>query len=249
MQLHHRGVLIATHARRHALDKQTAAVERGRKPRPSRPSATAASVTRKVDSSGNVCFAGHQLSRRQRVSASPGPGRGRRRHRRDLDRQRAHPLPSRQARPHPRTRRSRQPGRPTTPHQRRLRIQCQPATGVATVRRVPGLDTAVTCRHHPARATPRRTDRAGRRRLLRGLRRDGHNGRGRRLRSCDPPRTRSASDSHRRRSRATPPCAGDRGAAHRADPRRGAGGEEPCRPVDARTRHPRDASRSRKGYR
>jgi hypothetical protein len=58
VQLHHRGILIATHARRHALDKQTAAVERGRKPRPSRASATAASVTRKVDSSGNVCFAG-----------------------------------------------------------------------------------------------------------------------------------------------------------------------------------------------
>jgi transposase InsO family protein len=58
VQLHHRGVLIATHARRHAPEKQTAAVERGRKPRPSRPSVTAASVTRKVDSSGNVCFAG-----------------------------------------------------------------------------------------------------------------------------------------------------------------------------------------------
>ena len=58
VQLHHRGVLVATHARRHAPEKQTAAVERGRKPRPSRPSATAASVTRKVDSSGNVCFAG-----------------------------------------------------------------------------------------------------------------------------------------------------------------------------------------------
>ncbi len=57
VQLHHRGVLIATHARRHAVDKQTAAVERGRKPRPSRPSATAVSVTRNVDSSGNVCFA------------------------------------------------------------------------------------------------------------------------------------------------------------------------------------------------
>jgi transposase InsO family protein len=57
VQLHHRGVLVATHARRHALAKQTAAVERGRKPRPSRASATAASVTRKVDSSGNVCFA------------------------------------------------------------------------------------------------------------------------------------------------------------------------------------------------
>ena len=34
VQLHHRGVLTATDARRHALDKQTAAVERGRKPRP-----------------------------------------------------------------------------------------------------------------------------------------------------------------------------------------------------------------------
>jgi hypothetical protein len=58
VQLYHRGVLIATHARRHPLDKQTAGLHRNRKPRPSRPSATAASVTRKVDSSGNVCFAG-----------------------------------------------------------------------------------------------------------------------------------------------------------------------------------------------
>lgn len=57
VQLHHRGVLIATHARRHAIDKQTAGLDRGRRPRPSK-SATAASVTRKVDSSGNVCFAG-----------------------------------------------------------------------------------------------------------------------------------------------------------------------------------------------
>ena len=58
VQIHHRGVLVATHARRHPIDKQTAGVARGRKPRPSRPSATAVSVTRKVDSSGNVCFAG-----------------------------------------------------------------------------------------------------------------------------------------------------------------------------------------------
>jgi transposase InsO family protein len=58
VQLFHRGTLVATHARRHPLDKQTAGLERGRKPRPSRPAATAASVTRKVDSSGNVCFAG-----------------------------------------------------------------------------------------------------------------------------------------------------------------------------------------------
>lgn len=58
VQLHHRGVLVATHARRHPIDKQTAGLERGRKPRPARPTATAASVTRKVDTSGHVCFAG-----------------------------------------------------------------------------------------------------------------------------------------------------------------------------------------------
>jgi transposase InsO family protein len=58
VQIHHRGVLIATHARRHPIDKQRAGVERGRKPRPSRPSASSPSVTRKVDSSGNVSFAG-----------------------------------------------------------------------------------------------------------------------------------------------------------------------------------------------
>lgn len=58
VQIHHRGVLVATHARRHPLDKQAAGVERGRKPRPSRRSVSSPSVTRKVDSSGNVCFAG-----------------------------------------------------------------------------------------------------------------------------------------------------------------------------------------------
>jgi hypothetical protein len=58
VQIHHRGVLIATHARRHPIDKQTAGVQRGRKPRPSRPSVSSPSVTRKVDSSGNVSFAG-----------------------------------------------------------------------------------------------------------------------------------------------------------------------------------------------
>jgi transposase InsO family protein len=61
VQLHHRGVLIATHARRHAPDKQTAGLRRGT--RPSTPTArkataSAVSVTRKVDCSGNVCFAG-----------------------------------------------------------------------------------------------------------------------------------------------------------------------------------------------
>jgi hypothetical protein len=58
VQLFHRGVLIATHARRHPVDKQSAGMARSRRLPPSRPTATAASVTRKVDGSGNVCFAG-----------------------------------------------------------------------------------------------------------------------------------------------------------------------------------------------
>ena len=58
VELHHRGVLIATHARRHPVAKQAAAVQRGRRLRPSPPRVTAASVTRKVDASGAVCFAG-----------------------------------------------------------------------------------------------------------------------------------------------------------------------------------------------
>lgn len=58
VQLHHRGVLIATHARRHAIDKQDAGLARGRRLPPAPKAVTAASVTRKVDSSGNVCFAG-----------------------------------------------------------------------------------------------------------------------------------------------------------------------------------------------
>jgi transposase InsO family protein len=58
VQLHHRGVLVATHARRHPVDKQQAGLQRGRRLPPAPKSVTAASVTRKVDSSGNVCFAG-----------------------------------------------------------------------------------------------------------------------------------------------------------------------------------------------
>ena len=57
VHLQHRGVLIATHARRHPVDKEAAGLRRGQRPM-KRPSATAPSVTRKVDSSGNVCFAG-----------------------------------------------------------------------------------------------------------------------------------------------------------------------------------------------
>ena len=60
VHLQHRGVLIATHARRHSFDKQAAGLRRAELAKGSRrrPTPTAASVTRKVDSSGNVCFAG-----------------------------------------------------------------------------------------------------------------------------------------------------------------------------------------------
>ena len=60
VQIHHRGVLIATHARRHDPVKQAAGMTRGvrgKEPQP-RPTASVVTVTRKVDSSGNVCFAG-----------------------------------------------------------------------------------------------------------------------------------------------------------------------------------------------
>jgi transposase InsO family protein len=58
VHLHHRGVLIATHARRHQPDKQTAGLRRKTKPMGPKRTASAVSVTRKVDSSGSVCFAG-----------------------------------------------------------------------------------------------------------------------------------------------------------------------------------------------
>jgi len=57
VHLQHRGVLITTHARRHPIDKEQVGLRRGLRPM-KRPSATAPSVTRKVDSSGNVSFAG-----------------------------------------------------------------------------------------------------------------------------------------------------------------------------------------------
>jgi transposase InsO family protein len=71
VQLFHRGVLIATHPRRHAPDKQQAGLARGRRLPAASTTATAASVTRKVDASGNVCFAatsyrvGSKFRRRQ----------------------------------------------------------------------------------------------------------------------------------------------------------------------------------------
>ncbi|MGE0307903.1 MAG: IS481 family transposase [Acidimicrobiia bacterium] len=58
----HRGVVVATHARRHKPAKEAAAIIRGQNRRPTRaaprPSASTVSVTRKVDSAGCVSFAG-----------------------------------------------------------------------------------------------------------------------------------------------------------------------------------------------
>jgi hypothetical protein len=56
VQIHHRGVLVATHARRHAPEKEPKVLRRQakRSPRPSR----SAVVTRKVDGSGSISFAG-----------------------------------------------------------------------------------------------------------------------------------------------------------------------------------------------
>jgi hypothetical protein len=61
VSIHHRGVLVATHAQRHRRAKETAALARRvkqKRPRP-RQATVGQSVTRKVDSSGGVSFAGH----------------------------------------------------------------------------------------------------------------------------------------------------------------------------------------------
>jgi len=60
VQIHHRGVLVVTHARRHDAGKQTAGMARVTRPRRAqpRPTASVVTVSRKVDSSGTVSFAG-----------------------------------------------------------------------------------------------------------------------------------------------------------------------------------------------
>ncbi len=66
MRLSHRGELIVTHARRHRPEDETNSLRWGTRPEPvvepepvrSRPSVSAVSVTRKVDTGGSVCFAG-----------------------------------------------------------------------------------------------------------------------------------------------------------------------------------------------
>ncbi len=55
VEIHHDGVLVATHARRHPPDKEPAP---RRAPNRRRPATTGEPVTRKVDGSGSVSFAG-----------------------------------------------------------------------------------------------------------------------------------------------------------------------------------------------
>jgi hypothetical protein len=68
VSIHHHGVLVATHAQRHRPAKETAALARTVKPnrpRPRQPT-IGQSVTRKVDSSGGVSFAGRNYKVGQR---------------------------------------------------------------------------------------------------------------------------------------------------------------------------------------
>lgn len=60
VNVHHRGVLVATHAQRHRPDKQAAALGRAPRQRVRRPrqATIGQAVTRKVDSSGSISFAG-----------------------------------------------------------------------------------------------------------------------------------------------------------------------------------------------
>ena len=60
VSIHHRGVLVATHAQYHRPSKQTAALKRKAKPQTPRPrqATVGMAVTRKVDSAGKISFAG-----------------------------------------------------------------------------------------------------------------------------------------------------------------------------------------------
>ena len=60
VSISHREVLVVTHVQSHRPDRQASALARPakrRRPRP-RQATTGQAVTRKVDSSGSVCFAG-----------------------------------------------------------------------------------------------------------------------------------------------------------------------------------------------
>ncbi len=58
IQLYHRGVLVASHARRHPPGREPELARRYAARAPARPPTAGRTVTRKVDSSGNISFAG-----------------------------------------------------------------------------------------------------------------------------------------------------------------------------------------------
>ena len=68
MEISHRGVLVATHARRHPEDKGLAALKYHPRPRKLKPETVGVPVIRKVDAVGDVSFAGarYHLSTRYR---------------------------------------------------------------------------------------------------------------------------------------------------------------------------------------
>ena len=124
-ELHHRGVLIATHARRHPSTKEAGAAS----------SEVVDSRRRRATVDRRVGDPQGRLARAASASPAPATGSAPSIERRQVQvavvgdtveishRQRAHPLPPRPPRPHPRARRPRQPRRPTPPHQRRLRVR------------------------------------------------------------------------------------------------------------------------------
>ena len=81
LRIYHQRRLVETHARRHrpaaeAKGLRRQAVPPAPAPEPSRrPSASAVSVTRKVDTSGNISFAGTSVPGRERLQTPAGPGR------------------------------------------------------------------------------------------------------------------------------------------------------------------------------
>ncbi len=122
VQIHHRGVLVATHARRHDPAKQSAGMSRS----VARHRAPDASDGLDGDRDTQGRFIRQRLLRRcqlsggEQVPPSSGPSRRHRGPARDLHRRTTDPTAPDQARPHPRTRGARQPRRSTPQNQRRL---------------------------------------------------------------------------------------------------------------------------------
>jgi transposase InsO family protein len=58
VEISHRGVLVASHVRRHRVEEEPAVWRRQPRARPVRPQTEGRVVTRKVDTSGNISFAG-----------------------------------------------------------------------------------------------------------------------------------------------------------------------------------------------